>query len=251
MVGVGDVLGRGRVGVGVGGSCSAVPFECGRRWWLGASCVAPLHASSSLLGCVTTCYPPPCAWARSNEVITSKYTAANFVFKNLFQQFSRLFNLYFLFIAVLQVIPAVSITRGVPTLLVPLVFVVAASAAKEAAEDRRRHRADREENKRPVMVFSYESCSFVPMKWADVRVGMIVKYSNREPIAADTVLLQVRVPPPHAFHRNIRVLAHAVARLTRPQPLLLSADVGSRWVGVRDDGELGRRVESEGEADAH
>ena len=80
----------------------------------------------------------------SNLVITSRYTLLNFVPKFLFEQvntsslfsalsrrhlnplfqFSRLANFYFLIICCLQSIPAISITNGLPTALVPLGFVL-------------------------------------------------------------------------------------------------------------------------------
>jgi len=70
----------------------------------------------------------------------------NFPFKNLFLQFSNKANLYFLFIGLLQIIPAISTTNGTPTIYVPLAFIVLVSAARAAIEDRQRHIADAERN---------------------------------------------------------------------------------------------------------
>ena len=50
-----------------------------------------------------------------NVVITSKYTAVNFVPKFLFEQFSRFANAFFLIVSALQMVPPISITAGVPT----------------------------------------------------------------------------------------------------------------------------------------
>jgi len=135
--------------------------------------------------------PPLC---NRNKVCTSQYTAKNFIPKNLWMQFHRSINLYFLAIAVLQVIPTVSITHSVPTILLPLLFVVSLTAAKDWVEDGRRKRADVAQNERPVLVFSYTTCQFEECRWSDVKVGMIVKYRNRELIAADTILLQTSDP---------------------------------------------------------
>ena len=49
-----------------------------------------------------THYHPPRVVA-GNRVVTSKYTLLNFVPKNLFEQFRRIANFYFLCIAVIQV----------------------------------------------------------------------------------------------------------------------------------------------------
>jgi hypothetical protein len=49
---------------------------------------------------------------RINKIITSKYTRYTFIPKNLFEQFSKMANVYFLFILALQVIPPISISGG-------------------------------------------------------------------------------------------------------------------------------------------
>lgn len=48
-----------------------------------------------------------------------------------------------MFICCLQCIRAVSITNGIPTTLLPLLFVLAVTALKDAVEDYNRHRAGR------------------------------------------------------------------------------------------------------------
>ena len=70
----------------------------------------------------------------SNYITTSKYTAWNFLFLNLFEQFRRLANFYFLIISALQVIPGLSPT-GRFTTLAPLCIVIAVTMLKEAFED--------------------------------------------------------------------------------------------------------------------
>jgi magnesium-transporting ATPase (P-type) len=77
-----------------------------------------------------------------NSIRTSKYTAITFLPKNLFEQFSKMANVYFLFIMVLQIIPQISISGGQPAILLPLLFVCAVSAVKDLFEDIKRHKAD-------------------------------------------------------------------------------------------------------------
>ena len=48
-------------------------------------------------------------------------------------------------------IPTVSNTNGRPTVAVPLVIVVMASALKDLFEDWKRHEQDRDENQRKVL----------------------------------------------------------------------------------------------------
>jgi magnesium-transporting ATPase (P-type) len=87
----------------------------------------------------------------TNEVTTSKYTLLTFLPVNLFEQFSRVANLYFLLCAILQFIPGLSPTSWFTT-VAPLVFVLAVNAAKEAYDDVGRHRSDAATNARRVQV---------------------------------------------------------------------------------------------------
>ena len=70
-----------------------------------------------------------------NKIKTSKYSIITFIPLNLFEQLIRPANFYFVCIAVLQSIKAVSISGGSPTILVPLTFVFTVTAIKDALED--------------------------------------------------------------------------------------------------------------------
>lgn len=59
----------------------------------------------------------------------------NFVPKNLFVQFSKVANLYFLIIGIMQMIPQISVSGGFPVIFVPLSIVVGVSAIKDFYED--------------------------------------------------------------------------------------------------------------------
>lgn len=64
-----------------------------------------------------------------NSIRTAKYTLLSFLPVNLFQQFTRVANMYFLFIAFLQLIPGLSPTSWVTT-VGPLCFVLLINAIK-------------------------------------------------------------------------------------------------------------------------
>jgi len=55
-------------------------------------------------------------------------------------------NLYFLILSLLECIPSISDSGGVPVLLVPLLFVVIISMIKDLLEDAKRKKSDKEEN---------------------------------------------------------------------------------------------------------
>ncbi len=77
-----------------------------------------------------------------NSIKTSKYTAINFVPKNLFVQFSKVANLYFLIIGIMQMIPQISVSGGFPVIFIPLSIVVGVSAIKDFYEDLKRKASD-------------------------------------------------------------------------------------------------------------
>jgi hypothetical protein len=70
---------------------------------------------------------------------SSKYTWYNFVPLFLLNAFTRLANAYFLMVCVLQSIPIISITNGVPTSALPLGIVLLFDGTATAREDYKRH----------------------------------------------------------------------------------------------------------------
>lgn len=70
----------------------------------------------------------------------------NFLPKNLWQQIIRPTNLYFILVCVLQCIPSISITGGKPTMITPLIFVMAVTAFKDFVEDKKKKDSDKMEN---------------------------------------------------------------------------------------------------------
>lgn len=132
----------------------------------------------------------PFKYAR-NKVTTAKYTIITFFPKNLFEQFCRLANIYFIIISALQLIPGVSPTGRWNT-LGPLLFVMSVTAVKEAYEDIKRHRQDNQVNNHVTNVL--RNGQFEPVAWKDVKTGDIVKLTNRQLIPADLVVLTSSEP---------------------------------------------------------
>lgn len=92
----------------------------------------------------------------TNEVSTAKYTLLTFLPVNLFEQFLRVANLYFLLMAILQLIPGLSPTSWFTT-VAPLVFVLAVNAIKEGYDDVHRHRNDSQVNNRKVILLTADA----------------------------------------------------------------------------------------------
>ncbi|KAF9033703.1 phospholipid-translocating P-type ATPase [Hymenopellis radicata] len=80
-----------------------------------------------------------------NKVRTTKYTIITFIPKNLFEQFRRVANLFFLTLVVLQLFPIFGAASGAIAAL-PLAFILTVTAIKDAVEDYRRATLDEEVN---------------------------------------------------------------------------------------------------------
>lgn len=132
-----------------------------------------------------------------NSIRTSKYTLYNFFIINLFEQFMKIANLYFLILSMLQIVPQISISNSQPTILIPLLFVVVVSMMKDFIEDRKRSKSDNEENNSPVLVF--RNGQFVNDKWANIHSGEFVKVLQDQFMPADLLLLYSTSKKPECF----------------------------------------------------
>ena len=170
-------------------------------------------------------------WTVSNEIRTAKYTIFNFIPKNLFEQFRRVANVYFLILIVLQGIPIFSNTN-IFLAASPLVSILLVTGIKDAVEDWKRQKSDNLVNHSIVHVLdrnvaeeeeelnektsliqkfrsifrkkssssgtSVESCEaeegWKRAFWKDIRVGDIVMIKNNESIPADIVVLSTSNP---------------------------------------------------------
>ncbi|KAI8099992.1 uncharacterized protein BX664DRAFT_382450 [Halteromyces radiatus] len=156
----------------------------------------------------------------TNKIRTSKYTWWTFIPKNLFEQFRRAANMYFLAMAILQMLPAFGVKSPALTLL-PICAVVFISAVKDGFEDYQRHKVDAKYNgtithtllgynnpNYPSTISTTNNNSssqrhatsnttvnddnkgyFGPALSKDVRVGDILLLRNGESCPADCILL--------------------------------------------------------------
>ncbi|XP_056638425.1 probable phospholipid-transporting ATPase IM isoform X2 [Diorhabda sublineata] len=127
----------------------------------------------------------------SNYIKTSKYSLLTFLPLNLFEQFQRLANFYFLCLLVLQLIPAISSLTPVTTAL-PLIGVLGLTAVKDAYDDIQRHISDSHVNNRKSRVV--RRGQLVKEKWSAVQVGDIIRMDNNQFIAADVLILTSSEP---------------------------------------------------------
>uniref|UniRef100_A0A672N5T9 Phospholipid-transporting ATPase n=1 Tax=Sinocyclocheilus grahami TaxID=75366 RepID=A0A672N5T9_SINGR len=110
---------------------------------------------------------------------------------NLFEQFQRLANAYFVFLLILQLIPQISSLSWFTT-VVPLLLVLSMTLAKDLSDDITRHKNDKQVNNRKVEVLI--NGELKSEKWMNVQVGDIVKLENNEFVTADLLLLSSSEP---------------------------------------------------------
>ncbi|XP_047443600.1 phospholipid-transporting ATPase VA [Mugil cephalus] len=129
----------------------------------------------------------------NNKIKTTKYTVLSFLPKNLFEQFHRFANVYFVFIALLNFVPVVNAFQ--PELaLAPVVFILSVTAIKDLWEDYRRHRSDKEINHMDCLVYSRAERRYVEKYWKEVRVGDFIRLRCNEILPADVLLLSSSDP---------------------------------------------------------
>uniref|UniRef100_A0A914WZM0 P-type ATPase N-terminal domain-containing protein n=1 Tax=Plectus sambesii TaxID=2011161 RepID=A0A914WZM0_9BILA len=159
-----------------------------------------------------------------NYIKTSKYNMFSFVPKNLFEQFQRLANAYFIILMILQLIPQISSLTPLTTILpliavlavtagkdgiddllipwissiawystaIPLFFVLFVSAVKDGYDDIQRHRSDNQVNNR--ISYVVRDGKLEEEKWMNVKVGDIIRMENDHFVAADLMLLSTSEP---------------------------------------------------------
>ncbi|XP_032149470.1 phospholipid-transporting ATPase IC [Sapajus apella] len=127
----------------------------------------------------------------NNAIKTYKYNAFTFLPMNLFEQFKRAANFYFLVLLILQAIPQIS-TLAWYTTLFPLLLVLGITAIKDLVDDVARHKMDREINNRTCEVI--KDGRFKVAKWKDIQVGDVIRLRKNDFVPADILLLSSSEP---------------------------------------------------------
>ncbi|KAJ0593727.1 putative P-type phospholipid transporter [Helianthus annuus] len=126
-----------------------------------------------------------------NRVSNRKYTLLNFIPKNLWEQFSRFMNQYFLLIACLQLWPLITPVNPAST-WGPLIFIFAVSATKEGWDDYCRYISDKKANEKEVWVVRQGSKKLIQAQ--DILVGNLVWLRENDEVPCDLVLLGTSEP---------------------------------------------------------
>ncbi|KAI9762833.1 MAG: putative aminophospholipid-translocase [Chaenotheca gracillima] len=145
-----------------------------------------------------------------NAVSNAKYTSWSFLPRTLYNEFSFFFNMYFLLVALSQIIPPLRIGY-LSTYIVPLAFVLIITLGKEALDDIARRRRDAEANSELYTVLHFPHrrersspkrkdtgaetlpgavANEIMKKARDLKVGDILKLKKDHRIPADVIILK-------------------------------------------------------------
>ncbi|CAL8076273.1 unnamed protein product [Calicophoron daubneyi] len=123
-----------------------------------------------------------------NKIRTTKYRIWNFLFLNLWEQFHRFANVYFLCIVILNFMPEIdAFAKEVAP--IPVVLTLAIVAIKDAYEDFRRHLSDKKVNRKICEVYCIDTGCYGNRQWQTIVPGDFVRLHTNEVIPADVLLL--------------------------------------------------------------
>lgn len=146
----------------------------------------------------------------SNIISNHRYTPWSFLPLTLYHEFSYFFNLYFLLVALSQIIPPLRIGY-LSTYIVPLVFVLCITLGKEVMDDLARRRRDTEANGEEFELLDFDygtdsarkknkrgarrqsSADGAPtttIKSRDIKVGDILVLGKDMRVPADVIILK-------------------------------------------------------------
>eukprot|EP01080_Neovahlkampfia_damariscottae_P005715 gene5715-9535_t len=122
----------------------------------------------------------------SNYIRTTKYTWWNFIPKNLFEQFSRISNFYFIMVMIFALLPGVSPIFPITSIL-PVIFILGTTLVKDGIEDFFRALSDRYVNRKKYTVVrnGIEKKIFS----SDLKVGDVIKIHNEQEFPCDLMFL--------------------------------------------------------------
>jgi len=135
----------------------------------------------------------------ANIVSNAKYSVWSFLPLTLYNEFRFFLNIYFLLVALSQIIPYLRIGY-MSTYIVPLAFVLTISIGKEAVDDLARRRRDAEANSElyTVLAFDQDAAARPRLSGArefqkkskDLKVGDVLKLEKNQRVPADVVILR-------------------------------------------------------------
>ncbi|KAK6616842.1 ATP synthase subunit 9 [Polyplax serrata] len=170
---------------------------CGMFKWFYTCCCQPVEYKSRIIhpGLPTTEKFPP------NLIRNQKYNLVTFIPLVLFQQFRFFLNFYFLIMALSQFIPDVRIGY-LYTYWGPLTFVIIVTMIREAIDDLRRYKRDKDVNSQKFRKLLGQSPFFEYIPASQIVVGDMIYVEKNQRVPADLILLRTSEPTGAVFIRT-------------------------------------------------
>ena len=127
-------------------------------------------------------------WYPKNVIRNQKYNLITFIPLVLFEQFRLFLNLYFLIMACIQFIPMFRI-GPLYTYWAPLIFVIFVTMLREAFDDIKRARRDKELNSQRYTLLN-DSGREISVPSSKLKVSDVILIQKNQRVPADVVLLQ-------------------------------------------------------------
>jgi len=134
-----------------------------------------------------------------NVVRNQKYNFYTFIFVIFYEQFKYFFNLYFLLVALSQFIPPLQ-TGYLFTYISPLAFVLSVTIFKEAYDDFKRFRRDKEANSAQYLRLTNNG--FVSIPSSDIKVGYYILVETNQRVPCDMIFLRTTEKSGASFIRT-------------------------------------------------
>ncbi|XP_017937151.3 probable phospholipid-transporting ATPase IIB isoform X2 [Manacus vitellinus] len=154
-----------------------------------------LKARTVWLGCPEKCeekYP-------KNAIKNQKYNIFTFIPGVLYEQFKFFLNLYFLVVSCSQFVPALKIGY-LYTYWAPLGFVLTVTVVREAVDEFRRYKRDKEMNSQLYSKLTVRGK--VQVKSSDIQVGDLIIVEKNQRIPSDMVFLRTSEKTGSCFIRT-------------------------------------------------
>ncbi|KAL6069954.1 Phospholipid-transporting ATPase IA [Balamuthia mandrillaris] len=158
----------------------------------------------------------------TNRTTTTKYTWWSFIFLNLYEQFRRVANFYFLIVCIIELVPDVAPLTPWTSIL-PLAFVLFVTALKDGIDDYRRRKADKEVNSKLSKVMEKDLVRDT-IHWVDraceaIAVGDVIRVNEGEELPADIVLLKSGGHDEQCYIETSNLDGEANKKIKRAVPL--------------------------------
>jgi len=153
----------------------------------------------------------------TNRVVTSKYNIVTFLPIFLFEMFSRVAYLYFLFQAGLSWWSVVSPYSGIGS-TAALIFVLAVAGVKAIWEDVKRHQEDQRMNTSVTHRLKPDG-TVEDTLWTDVKVGDAIVVKDGENFPADLLCLWSALPDNVCFIRTTNLDGETNLKIRKPLDL--------------------------------